>query len=50
VSAEHGIGLEKRDYLALSRTPEEIALMHTLKQALDPHHLLNRHKVLAAPG
>ncbi|MBS9402444.1 FAD-binding oxidoreductase [Halomonas sp. TRM85114] len=51
VSAEHGIGLEKRDYLALSRTPEEIALMHTLKHALDPHHLLNRHKVLAAnPG
>ncbi|MGM0983443.1 MAG: FAD-binding oxidoreductase [Pseudomonadota bacterium] len=47
VSAEHGIGLEKRDYLALSRTPEEIALMHTLKRALDPHGLLNRHKVLA---
>lgn len=47
ISAEHGIGLEKRDYLALSRTPEEIALMHTLKRALDPHGLLNRHKVLA---
>ncbi|WP_299310960.1 FAD-binding oxidoreductase [uncultured Halomonas sp.] len=46
VSAEHGIGLEKRDYLHLSRTPEEIALMRTLKQALDPHALLNRHKVL----
>ncbi|MFC3285546.1 FAD-binding oxidoreductase [Litchfieldella rifensis] len=46
VSAEHGIGLEKRDYLGLSRTPQEIALMRTLKQALDPKHLLNRHKVL----
>ncbi|WFM72853.1 FAD-binding oxidoreductase [Halomonas sp. CKK8] len=46
VSAEHGIGLEKRHYLALSRTPEEITLMHTLKGALDPHGLLNRHKVL----
>ncbi|TDR56697.1 FAD/FMN-containing dehydrogenase [Halomonas ventosae] len=46
VSAEHGIGLEKRHYLALSRTPEEITLMHTLKRALDPHGLLNRHKVL----
>ncbi len=46
VSAEHGIGLEKRDYLHLSRTSEEIALMRTLKQALDPHALLNRHKVL----
>lgn len=48
VSAEHGIGLEKRDFLELSRTPQEIALMRTLKQALDPHGLLNRHKVL--PG
>ncbi|MFY0988852.1 FAD-binding oxidoreductase [Halomonas sp. C05BenzN] len=46
ISAEHGIGLEKRDYLKLSRTPEEIALMRTLKQALDPLELLNRHKVL----
>ncbi len=48
VSAEHGIGLEKRDYLHLSRTPEEMALMRTLKQAVDPRALLNRHKVL--PG
>ncbi|MGR2737120.1 FAD-binding oxidoreductase [Billgrantia sp. Q4P2] len=47
ISAEHGIGLEKRDYLAISRTPEEIALMRTLKQALDPLSLLNRHKILA---
>lgn len=47
VSAEHGIGLEKRDYLALCRSPEEIALMHTLKRALDPKGLLNRYKVLA---
>ncbi|MBA2777533.1 FAD-binding oxidoreductase [Billgrantia kenyensis] len=47
VSAEHGIGLEKRAYLPLSRTPEEISLMRTLKQALDPQGLLNRHKILA---
>ncbi|MDX5379667.1 MAG: FAD-binding oxidoreductase, partial [Halomonas sp.] len=46
VSAEHGIGLEKRDYLTLSRTPEELALMRTLKRALDPLNLLNRDKVL----
>lgn len=48
ISAEHGIGLEKRDYLAISRTSQEITLMHTLKAALDPKGLLNRHKVLAA--
>ncbi|WP_151704267.1 FAD-binding oxidoreductase [Nitrincola alkalilacustris] len=46
ISAEHGIGLEKRDYMHLCRTPEEIALMRTLKQAMDPLNLLNRHKIL----
>ncbi|ALM54568.1 FAD-binding oxidoreductase [Halomonas huangheensis] len=46
ISAEHGIGLEKRDWLHLSRSPAEMALMTTLKQALDPHGLLNRDKVL----
>jgi FAD/FMN-containing dehydrogenase len=48
ISAEHGIGLEKRDYLALSRTPEEIALMRMLKKALDPGGLLNRGKIFVA--
>lgn len=47
VSAEHGIGLEKREFLSCSRSPAEIALMRTLKQALDPKNLLNPGKVLA---
>ena len=46
VSAEHGIGLEKRSYLQLCRTPEEVQLMRTLKQALDPKGILNPGKVL----
>ncbi len=41
VSAEHGIGMIKKDYLSCSRTPEEIAVMRTLKQALDPKGILN---------
>ena len=41
VSAEHGIGLEKRAYLPLSRTPAEISTMRLLKQALDPKGILN---------
>lgn len=45
ISAEHGIGLIKRGYLAYSRTPEEIALMRTLKQALDPRGILNPGKI-----
>lgn len=47
VSAEHGIGIEKRDWLALSRSADEIALMKTLKGALDPKGILNPGKVLA---
>jgi len=45
VSAEHGIGLEKKPWLSISRTPEEIALMRTIKAALDPLGLLNPGKV-----
>lgn len=46
ISAEHGIGLEKRDYLHVSRSEAEIATMRLLKQALDPRGLLNPGKVL----
>jgi FAD/FMN-containing dehydrogenase len=46
MSAEHGVGLEKRDWLQISRSAEEIALMKQLKAMLDPHGLLNPGKVL----
>jgi len=41
VSAEHGIGLQKREFLPSSRTPQELALMRTVKTALDPKNILN---------
>ena len=46
VSAEHGIGREKRAHLAISRSPEEIELMRLLKRTLDPNGILNPDKVL----
>lgn len=46
VSAEHGIGILKKDFLALSRSAEEIALMRTIKHALDPNGILNPGKIL----
>jgi FAD/FMN-containing dehydrogenase len=46
ISAEHGIGLEKRGWLQVSRSPAEIELMKTLKRALDPHNILNPGKVV----
>ena len=45
VSAEHGVGLDKKKYLKLSRNDAEIALMRTLKKALDPKGILNPGKV-----
>src|SRR5262249_5633844 len=45
ISAEHGIGLEKRAYLELCRKPEEIELMRTMKRALDPRGILNPGKI-----
>mgnify|MGYP002355817058 CR=1 FL=1 len=46
ISAEHGIGLLKRPYLGYSRSPEELAVLRAIKQALDPKGLLNPGKVL----
>ena len=46
VSAEHGIGLDKRHWLGHSRQPTEIELMRTLKRSLDPKNLLNPGRVV----
>lgn len=46
VSAEHGIGLEKRRWLPLSRSAQEIELMRTLKRAMDPKGILNPGRVI----
>jgi FAD/FMN-containing dehydrogenase len=46
ISAEHGIGVAKTRWLGLVRSDAEIAAMRALKQALDPHGLLNPGVVL----
>jgi FAD/FMN-containing dehydrogenase len=49
ISAEHGIGLDKRAYLPISRHAAEIDLMLRLKRTLDPKNILNP-GVIFAPG
>ena len=46
VTGEHGIGLDKRQWLHLSRTAEEIQLMKAIKKVLDPKGILNPGKLL----
>ena len=46
ISAEHGIGRAKRDFLSYSRSPAELAVMSSIKKALDPKGILNPGRVL----
>jgi FAD/FMN-containing dehydrogenase len=48
ISAEHGVGQLKREALVQFKDPVELTLMHTIKQALDPHSIMNPGKVLIA--
>jgi FAD/FMN-containing dehydrogenase len=50
VSAEHGLGKRKRDYLGLQFTPEQIATMQSVKRRLDPQWLLGRGTLFEVPA
>jgi len=45
VSAEHGVGLLKKDYLRYSRSAQEIALMRQVKAVFDPAGIMNPGKI-----
>ena len=45
ISAEHGVGMLKKDYLSYSRSPEEIAIMKSIKNIFDPDGILNPGKI-----
>jgi FAD/FMN-containing dehydrogenase len=48
VSAEHGVGLSKREQLPRSRSEAELQLMIRMKKMLDPKNILNPNKLFAA--
>lgn len=45
VSAEHGVGLIKKDFLQYSCSPEEVQLMRQIKQVFDPNNIMNPGKI-----
>jgi FAD/FMN-containing dehydrogenase len=45
ISAEHGIGIIKKEFLHRSRSEEELSLMRALKTLLDPANVLNGGRV-----
>ncbi|MFN8489212.1 MAG: FAD-linked oxidase C-terminal domain-containing protein [Caldilineaceae bacterium] len=48
ITGEHGVGMEKRQYMADMFSPVDLAVMNALRQAIDPQALANRGKKL--PG
>ena len=47
ISAEHGVGLLKRDYLNFTRNPQEIENMRATKTVFDPNGIMNPGKIFA---
>ena len=49
-SGEHGIGISKRSYFLRETAQENLAVMNTIKTALDPKHTLNDQKSYIVGG
>jgi FAD/FMN-containing dehydrogenase len=47
ISAEHGLGVMKRDEILRYKSPVEIEMMRTLKRTMDPNNILNPGKVVS---
>ena len=48
ISAEHGVGLLKRDFLGYTRSEADMTIMRALKKVFDPNQIMNPGKLL--PG
>ena len=47
ISAEHGIGLLKRDLMPTIKSQVELNTMRAIKKTLDPNNLMNPHKIFS---
>lgn len=50
ISGEHGVGIEKREFMSLMFTPAELSTMQDLKVIFDPKGLLNPGKIFLEDG
>ncbi len=50
LSGEHGIGLEKRDFMPMMFGPADLAAQAAMRKAFDPAGLANPFKVLPSPA
>ena len=50
VSAEHGVGLVKKDYLQYTRSPVEIEYLRGIKRVFDPNGIMNPGKIFDIGG
>lgn len=46
ISAEHGIGLQKKDYLWQFKNQVALDYMTKIKQVFDPNYILNPYKIV----
>ena len=49
ISGEHGVGIDKRDFVSWEVDADTLALMRAIKHTLDPHGILNPGKSLPDP-
>jgi glycolate oxidase len=50
LTGEHGIGIEKRDFMGLIFSDDDLAVMAAVRDALNPSGLANPGKIIPTPG
>ncbi|MDR7590829.1 MAG: FAD-linked oxidase C-terminal domain-containing protein, partial [Armatimonadota bacterium] len=49
ITGEHGVGMEKRQYLAEMFSEPDLEVMRRLRRAMDPGEIANRGKMFPVP-
>jgi FAD/FMN-containing dehydrogenase len=46
ITAEHGVGVSKVNYMNRAKSPVQLELMRVIKNAIDPNSIMNPYKVI----